>query len=781
MADNIGEVEVEIFVDVARFARQLDKAAKATERMAARIAKTLDRVGKKFVDIGKKISAGIGLPVAAAGILVAKSAATFEQSFTKIEALVGVSRKQAQGWRDDILALGPATGRGPKELAEGMFFVTSSGFRGAEALEVLTASAKASSIGLGLTADVAKAVGATVNTYGKENLNAADATGILIGAVREGQFEASKFAGSIGRVIAVAASLGVDFDEVSAAVAGLTKGGLEVNQAITQTESVLASFLTVTPTVRKELAGMGIDADSLKDSLSTKGLLGTIQDIKKAADAKGIGLEKIFPEREALKAVLSITGKNAEEIEGIFKRLAKDGVGSLNQAFKITAEDSAFRFNQSLAAMEAAGIRLGATVLPPLISLIEALAGWVETAAEAFGNLDTKTKAIIIGFAGALVVLGPLLATIGFMTIGIGGLTVAFAWMATKIVAGAALIRLAFLTMTSGPVLLGAAIAGLVGGFIVFKTTIVELAKGIVTAMKVQLINNFNDNIVIPFKTMLAGMLDAIPDGLKKAIREATGFDLLGAITIPEKSGGSKEADGILFDAFRKAGENAKKDMANFSLVMGQMWTDAKAMIGFGEGGAGTKLLDDAEAAFNKLQQLVSGGSGGGGEPPVPDELSEGWEEAGAAIRDNFGASLEDAILKMKSFGDVGRAVLQDILRHMLRLIVIAPILEGLTGGASTVFDALTGGKAGGGRINGPTLVGERGPEIVNPDGPATVMNAMNSKKAMGGGGVNVIQNITFAVDVKNSVRAEIVNAAPLIADMASGQVFDQMQRQGRR
>ena len=77
-------------------------------------------------------------------------------------------------------------------------------------------------------------------------------------------------------------------------------------------------------------------------------------------------------------------------------------------------------------------------------------------------------------------------------------------------------------------------------------------------------------------------------------------------------------------------------------------------------------------------------------------------------------------------------------------------------------------GKQGGGDIQPgvPTLV-HRG-EIIIPKVPSTVRNPHDARRMMGGGrGISVVQNITFAVDVKNSIRAEVLNTMPAAAALA--------------
>jgi hypothetical protein len=61
------------------------------------------------------------------------------------------------------------------EAAEALFFITSAGLRGADAVDVLEASLKGSAIGLGSVEDIANAATAAMNTYGSAALSGTEA------------------------------------------------------------------------------------------------------------------------------------------------------------------------------------------------------------------------------------------------------------------------------------------------------------------------------------------------------------------------------------------------------------------------------------------------------------------------------------------------------------------------------------------------------------------------------------------------------------------------------
>ena len=83
----------------------------------------------------------------------------------------------------------------------------------------------------------------------------------------------------------------------------------------------------------------------------------------------------------------------------------------------------------------------------------------------------------------------------------------------------------------------------------------------------------------------------------------------------------------------------------------------------------------------------------------------------------------------------------RNTLAHALHDIGLAAWFGGSLMGASSgggfwgsVLSMFAGGKAGGGNIDGPTLVGENGPELFVPSGAGSVLNNDSTRGALGGG-----------------------------------------------
>ncbi|KKK92322.1 hypothetical protein LCGC14_2704110, partial [marine sediment metagenome] len=198
------------------------------------------RAGKKMQTIGRGMTLGLSLPLAIIGGVTVKMAADFETSMSKIVGQVGIAREVVQGMRKDVLALAGPTGIAPQELADALFFVTSAGLRGADAMDVLRLSARGAAAGFGETKIVADLVTSATNAYGIANLTAAQAMDTLAAAVREGKSEAVDIAGAMGQVLPIASNLGVSFQEVGASIAAMSRTGTVARTAVIQLRQMLA-------------------------------------------------------------------------------------------------------------------------------------------------------------------------------------------------------------------------------------------------------------------------------------------------------------------------------------------------------------------------------------------------------------------------------------------------------------------------------------------------------------------------------------------------------------
>lgn len=405
----LGTAYGQIYIDLSG----VNKAVKGFATGMQAIEKNFTTIGKKMSAAGDEMTRGVTLPLVAIGTAAGKMALDFDRSMTHISALVGESEQQVKAWSDQLIDMGPKLGRGPKELADALYFVTSSGIEAGKAMSVVEASAKAASSGLGQTQVIADAVTSAMNAYAKSGLEAGDATGILVAAVREGKGEASELAQSMGRVTPVAAQLGVEFHEVAAAMAAQSLVGFDAAESATNLSGILSAFLKPTKQAADTLATFGLSAEGVRQSLAEDGLLATLTMLSDTIGDDDEALAAIFPNVRAFRGMLTLVGENAENTTRIFGELAKATEGDLNEAFEATSKSAAFKFDQAMAGIQATLIELGSSILPVVLPVLQQIASAISSVVEWFTSLPEPVQQTVVQMLALLAAAGPLLSVGG--------------------------------------------------------------------------------------------------------------------------------------------------------------------------------------------------------------------------------------------------------------------------------------------------------------------------------------------------------------------------------
>lgn len=375
----------------------------------------LKKFGQGISSVGKSLQTRLALPLVAAGAASLKMAAEFDKSMTKITSLVGIAGDEVDGMKGQVRDMASQFAVSSSEAAEALFFITSAGLRGADAMDTLEASLKASAVGLGQTATIADLATSAMNAYGSDTLSASGATDILTAAVREGKLEASELAGAMGGVLPVASNMGVQFHEVGAAFAAMSRTGTGAAEGATQLTAILAGLLAPSSKAEDALNEMGLSSAGLKRQIKDEGLLATLHTLNTAFDANAKGAETVFPNIRALKGVLDLLGSGAETNNQIFARMT-DTLGMAQTAFDATSESAEFKMRKALGTVRESFSQLGSQLLTGLLPIFQQVTGAIQQVFNAFFNLDTGTQKLILGLGAIAVVLPTIITLVGSLT-----------------------------------------------------------------------------------------------------------------------------------------------------------------------------------------------------------------------------------------------------------------------------------------------------------------------------------------------------------------------------
>jgi len=375
-------------------------------------ARTLGDAMRMSASLMKYTVAGAFMKVGTAAVQAARN---FELSFSRIRGLTGMAADSVESMKAGVLEMATATTRGPEELAEALYFVTSSGLRDTDvAMDVLNASAKASAAGLGETKTVVDAVTSAMNAYGPANLSAARATDVLVATVREGKAEADTFAPAFSKVLPVAAAFGASSEDVAAAMAALTRSGMTAGTAGIYVRQVLSQLLKPSKQASDMLAQVGTSAEQVRDNIREKGMFVALQELSTrlgGIDEGAPAFAKVFGNVRALTAMLQLVGPAAAENELVFERL-QNSTGDLSVAFEAYEETIDAQFNKALAASRVALIEIGDAIKPVVTTILKIATGFAKVAKVVLDNpLGKGILTVVAGFTLLVVSMSAAMQT----------------------------------------------------------------------------------------------------------------------------------------------------------------------------------------------------------------------------------------------------------------------------------------------------------------------------------------------------------------------------------
>lgn len=384
-------------------------------------AKGLNRMERLAQSAGPKMTASLTLPLVAAGAASVKMSLDFEKAFSRMQGLAGVSADEVDGLKESVMGLAGETGKAPQELADALYFIRSAGLAGKDALDALEMSAKGAAAGLGDTVAVADAVTSAMNGYGAEVLSAAKATDVLVTTAREGKVEASELGGQMGRLIPIAAELGISFNDVGAAVAFLSRSNGDASLTATMLSGVMSKLLKPSQMGAEALDEVGLSAERVRELLNENGLSGTMQILRERLGDTGFGL--LFDDVQALQGALQMTGVAAEDYIGVAERMG-DVTGATEDAFAKWSETMGFKNQQAFADLQVAMIKLGDTLVP----LVGKLAEFTSKILEWFSSLDEGSRTMIIALGGFVAAMGPAIMIGGRLVTAVKAIGAAYKW-----------------------------------------------------------------------------------------------------------------------------------------------------------------------------------------------------------------------------------------------------------------------------------------------------------------------------------------------------------------
>ena len=435
----MAEFNVQVVVDPSRAttgSRRVRRELRGVENAAERVR---TRIAAAFAVLGSTAFLANAI----------RQTSRFQTAIAEISTLVDTAVVDINRLQEAALAQAGQFGSDAQTQAAALYQIISAGASDAtEATAILTAANRLAVGGVTDVRTAADGLVSTLNAYGAAAERAGDFSDIFFVGVRAGRTTVDELSGALGRVTPLAASAGVSFEEVVAAVAALTSAGVSTNEAVTGLRGILAAIIRPTNEAAGAAQEMGIQFNAA--ALEANGLQGTLDAVFAATGGNTEALSQLFTGVESLTPALALAGQAGETFAETLINM-ENRAGATEEAFNRVSDTAGFQFNRVLREIET-------TIQAALVPVLEAITPILRGIADNFDEIVNTIQifATVIAFAAGPRILGALIASALGAAAAIGRLIAALAvnvvlTFTSAISAAAAGLRVFTLTAAISP------------------------------------------------------------------------------------------------------------------------------------------------------------------------------------------------------------------------------------------------------------------------------------------------------------------------------------------
>lgn len=417
------------------------------------------------------VAAGVGA-ITAALVGTTKQAMDFETAFAEVRTLINdMPESGLNQLKQGLIDLSKQTGILTGESIPAMYQAISASVPADNVVSFLEVASK-NAIG-GVTDLQTSVDGLTniLNAYAMETSEVMNVSDLMFETMKRGKTTIGELSRSYFNVIPYAASAGVAFRDISAAMATITAQGTPTSVATTQLRQAIVELSNEGSQVGKTFQSLA--GKSFKDFIASgKNLQDALQLLEKKAKASNVGINTLFSSVDAGASVLGLVGNNTQRFTADMEAMA-NAAGATEEAFKKIDETPAQRLKKIRAQFSAITLEIGNKLLPTaekLIAIAEKNMPKISKTIETVGS-------VIVGLVKNMNILLPIVAGVGA---GFLGLNIALAITAPASMGVATGIKAIAASFT----LLNAQTGGLIIAIGLLATAIVALIANFETVAK---------------------------------------------------------------------------------------------------------------------------------------------------------------------------------------------------------------------------------------------------------------------------------------------------------
>ena len=325
--------------DIRRESKRAATAIRTVDRAAISASTSIRGIGRSAAGLAAGF---VGVAAVQSAIRsLATESIQFENALAQVNT---ISDLTAEGFADvtaQVTALSAVIPKTRADLGLGLYQTLSAGITDtSQAFEVLETSARLATAGFVSVEASVSTVTAVINAYGLAASDAGRVSDILFTTVERGVTTIPRLAVTLGTVITTASQANITFEETAAAVAAITKAGIESATATTSLNALL--FGIISPSGKAAAAAKMLRIEYNLAALEAQGLQGFLQGVLKATDGNVEAIVELSGNVRAARAALVLAGGGADDFAEALDAMA-DSAGAADEALAKVIDTTANR------------------------------------------------------------------------------------------------------------------------------------------------------------------------------------------------------------------------------------------------------------------------------------------------------------------------------------------------------------------------------------------------------------------------------------------------------
>ncbi|WP_438467802.1 phage tail tape measure protein [Streptococcus pluranimalium] len=396
--------------NVSDFQRGMAQAKTTIESLPKQVGSSMQKIGTTMQGIGKGMTVGMTVPLAAIGAASLKTFGDFQSQMNRVKAISGATGSQFEKLKTQAMDLGASSVFSATEVAKGQEMMASAGFKTNDIYKAMPGVMDLAAVSGGDLALASEAAATAVNMFGLKAGQAGHVADVFAQAAADTNAEVGDMAEALKYAGPVAGALGISLEETAAAVGIMSNAGIKGSQAGTTLRTAMTRLTDPTKKMQGVMQDLGLEFFDSNGKM--KSLSGITQELQtKMAGLtdkqKAAALSTLFG-KESLSGMLALVdsapGSLDKQTQALIKSdgAAKQMADTMNSGVKGSIEELK-------GALETAGITIGEILAPAFEKVVNGLTELINW----FNQLNPSTQTVIVAIAGVVAAIGPLLVIIG--------------------------------------------------------------------------------------------------------------------------------------------------------------------------------------------------------------------------------------------------------------------------------------------------------------------------------------------------------------------------------